>query len=78
MASVKKTGCVVSAEEHSVIGGLGGAVAECLAENYLAPLVRVGMQDCFGTSASFEELLVEFHMDAKSIAEAAKKAISRK
>ena len=78
LASVEKTGCIVTAEEHSVIGGLGGAVAECLAAKHPAPLERVGMQDCFGTSASYEELLVEFHMDAASIAEAAKKAISRK
>ena len=78
LASVEKTGCIVTAEEHSVIGGLGGAVAECLAAKHPAPLERVGMQDCFGTSASYEELLVEFHMDAAAIAEAAKKAISRK
>ena len=78
LASVEKTGCIVTAEEHSVIGGLGGAVAECLAAKHPAPLERVGMQDCFGTSASYEELLVEFHMDAAAIAEAAKKVISRK
>ena len=78
LASVEKTGCIVTAEEHSVIGGLGGAVAECLAAKHPAPLERVGTQDCFGTSASFEELLVEFHMDASAIAEASKKAISRK
>ena len=68
----------MTAEEHSVIVGLGGAVAECLAAKHPAPLERVGMQDCFGTSASYEELLVEFHMDAAAIAEAAKKVISRK
>lgn len=78
VASVSKTGCVVTAEEHSVIGGLGGAVAECLAENHPAPLERIGMRDAFGTSGSFEELLVEFSLDGASIAEAAKKAIARK
>ena len=78
LASVAKTGCVVTAEEHSVIGGLGGAVAECLAEHRPAPLERVGMKDVFGTSGEFEELLVEFSLDAASIAAAAKKAISRK
>ena len=78
LASVEKTGCVVTAEEHSVIGGLGGAVAELLAEEHSAPLVRVGMRDVFGTSGEFEELMREFELDAQAIVEAAKKAISRK
>ena len=78
LASVGKTGCVVTAEEHSVIGGLGGAVAELLAEEHPAPLVRVGMRDVFGTSGEFEELMREFELDAQAIVEAAKKAIARK
>lgn len=78
LASVRKTGCVVSAEEHSVIGGLGGAVAELLSEELPAPLVRVGMKDSFGTSGEFEELMREFELDAPAIMEAAKKAIARK
>ena len=78
LASVRKTGCVVTAEEHSVIGGLGGAVAETLAENLPAPLVRVGMRDCFGTSGEMAELMREFELDAQAIVEAAKAAIAKK
>lgn len=78
LASVRKTGCVVSAEEHSVIGGLGGAVAELLSEELPAPLVRVGMKDSFGTSGEFEELMREFELDAAAIVSASRKAISRK
>lgn len=78
LASVRKTGCVVSAEEHSVIGGLGGAVAELLSEEMPVPLVRVGLKDTFGTSGEFDELLREFELDAASIAEASRKAVSRK
>lgn len=72
LASAAKTGAVVTAEEHSVIGGLGSAVCELLGEKLPTPCTRIGMQDVFGTSGSFEELLVHFHMDAASIVEAVK------
>ena len=78
LASVRKTGCVVSAEEHSIIGGLGSAVAELLAGNHPAALERVGMRDVFGTSGEFEELMHVFELDAGAIAEAAKRALGRK
>lgn len=78
LASVRKTGCIVTAEEHSVIGGLGGAVAETLAENLPAPLVRVGMCDCFGTSGEMAELMREFELDAQAIVEAAEAAVAKK
>ena len=78
LASVAKTGCVVTAEEHSIIGGLGGAVAELLAEKAPAPLERIGLRDCFGTSGEFDELVAEFGLDASSIAQAALRAIARK
>lgn len=78
LASVRKTGCIVTAEEHSVIAGLGGAVAELLSENLPTPLVRVGMKDCFGTSGEAGELMREFGLDAESIAAAAQKALSKK
>lgn len=78
LASLAKTGCAVTCEEHSVIGGLGGAVAELLSEKAPAPLERVGMKDTFGTSGEPDELIVKFGLDAASIVEAAKKAISRK
>ncbi|MEG0026594.1 MAG: transketolase C-terminal domain-containing protein [Raoultibacter sp.] len=73
LASAAKTGAVVTAEEHSIIGGLGSAVCELLAEKLPTPCVRVGVRDVFGTSGEFEELLVHFHLDAASIVEAVKK-----
>ena len=74
----KKTGAVVTAEEHSVIGGLGGAVAECLAENCPVPMRRVGVLDTFGRSGPAKELLGLFKLDAKAIAEKAKEAVKLK
>ncbi len=76
--SVAKTGCVVSCEEHSIIGGLGSAVAEVLAKNNPIPLEMVGVDDCFGISGQPDELLHEFGLDAQAICEAAKKVIARK
>lgn len=70
--SVEKTGRAVVAEEHSIIGGLGSAVAEALATNFPAPLAFVGMRDHFGKSGSFEELLVKFELDAHAIDKAVK------
>lgn len=78
LASARKTGCVVTAEEHSVIGGLGGAVAELLSEKLPLPLVRVGMRDCFGMSGEMVELMREFELDAPAIASAVDEALSRK
>ncbi len=67
LASVKKTGAAVSAEEGQIIGGLGGAIAELLSENLPTPLVRIGMRDHFGESGSPDELLAHFGLDAKHI-----------
>ena len=74
----KKTGAVVTAEEHSVIGGLGGAVAEYLSENVPVPVVRVGVEDQYGHSGSVPALLEMYGLTAKNIAEKAKKAVSLK
>lgn len=78
LKSVKKTGCVVTAEEAQINGGLGGAVAELLAENYPAPLKRIGMQDHFGESGQPEQLLEHFGLDAKHIRLAAHHVLERK
>jgi transketolase len=78
LSAAKETGAIVTAEEHSVIGGLGSAVAEVLAEHPSAPLVRVGVQDSFGESGKPAELLEKYGLTAKDIATAAKKAIKRK
>ena len=68
LKSVKKTGCVVTVENHSVIGGLGSAVAEILSENYPTKLLRIGVNDEFGQSGKPSELLEYYGLDAKSIA----------
>ncbi|MBR0302304.1 MAG: transketolase family protein [Clostridia bacterium] len=73
-----QTGAVVTAEEHSIIGGLGGAVAECLAEGCPVPMRRVGVRDTFGRSGPAKELLGLFGLDAKAIAEAVREVIKLK
>ncbi len=74
----KQTGAVVTAEDHQVAGGLGGAIAETLAENSPTPMEFVGMKDVFGESGKPEELLTKFQMDSSAIYNSVKKAISRK
>jgi len=76
--SARKTGAVVTAEEHSIIGGLGSAVAEVLSENVPVPLERIGVRDTFGESGSPEELLQKYGITPQSIARAVEKAVSRK
>ncbi|MBQ9043902.1 MAG: transketolase family protein [Eggerthellaceae bacterium] len=78
VASVAKTGCAVTAEEHSVYGGLGSAVAELLAAEHPAPVEFIGMQDKFGKSGGYAELSAHFKMDAAAIADAVKRVIARK
>lgn len=78
LKSVKKTGAVVSAEEHSIIGGLGSAVAECLAETYPVPQERIGTKDTFGESGEAEELLAKYGLTAEDIASKAKETIKKK
>ncbi len=78
LKAAKETGAIVTAEEHSVIGGLGGAVAECLAEEYPVPVVKLGVNDTFGHSGPAVKLLDEFGLRAVNIVEKAKLAISLK
>ena len=78
VTSVSKTGCCVTAEEHSIIGGLGSAVAECLSSTICAPLERVGTKDTFGESGKPADLMVKYGLTADDIAAAARKSISRK
>ena len=77
LASLKKTGCAVVAEEHSVNGGLGSAVCELTAESCPVPVERVGVRDRFGKSGEFEELLAYFSLDAAAIVEAVKTVRAR-
>lgn len=72
------TGCMVTAEDHSIIGGLGGAVAEHLISARPVPLERVGVQDRFGESAQAEEMLEMMGLTAPDVAAAAHRAIGRK
>ena len=73
-----KTGAIVTAEEHSIIGGLGGAVAEVLCEVAPVPMERVGVKDIFGQSGKVGALMEKYELTPKDIVIAAKKAIERK
>ncbi len=68
IAAAKKTGKIFTVEEHSIIGGLGSAVAECLAENHPTKVTRIGVNDVFGESGPALELIAKYGLDAKSIA----------
>ena len=74
----KETGCIVTCEEHSIIGGLGSAVAEVLVENAPCPMLRVGVKDQFGRSGTPAELMAYYHLTGADIADNAKKAIALK
>ena len=76
--AAKNSGAIVTAEEHNIIGGLGAAVCEALAQSCPVPVVRVGVEDKFGRSGKVPELLEIYGLTAKNIAEKAKKAISLK
>jgi len=76
--SAQKTGAVVTAEEHSIIGGLGSAVAECLGESCPTPVMRVGVQDTYGRSGKVPPLLEMYGLTPAAIAEKAKAAIALK
>ncbi len=76
--AAKLTGAVVTAEEHSIIGGLGSAVAEVLSENIPVPLRRVGVKDTFGESGNPEELLKKYGLTAQEIVIAVREVIKQK
>ena len=78
LKSVRKTGCVVTAEEAQAVGGLGGAIAELLADHYPVPMHRIGMQDRFGESGEPNKLIHHFGLDAKHIRLAAHHILERK
>lgn len=78
IASITKTGCAVTAEEHNIIGGMGDSVAQVAARNLPVPMEYVGTNDTFGESGKPQELLVKYGLDAANIVAAAEKAISRK
>ena len=78
LKSVTKTGCVVSAEEHLMNGGLGDSIAQLLARKLPRPLEMVAVNDSFGESGKPEELLKKYGLEASNIVDAVKKVIARK
>ena len=76
--AAKKTGAIVTAEEHSVIGGLGGAVSEVVSETVPVPVLKVGVEDVFGRSGPALELLELYGLNAQNIIAKAKAAIELK
>lgn len=79
LKSVQKTHCLVTVEEHQLMGGMGSAVVEALAVTYAAPVTEmIGIKDSFGESGNSAELLKKYSLDAPSIVKAVKKVLSRK
>ena len=78
LESVAKTGCVVSAEEHNRIGGLGDSIAQVLARNNPMPQEYIAVDDSFGESGTPDQLMQKYGLEAEDIVRAAQKAISRK
>lgn len=78
LASVRKTGCVVTAEEHQRLGGLGSTVAELLAAQQPTPMEFVAVNDSFGESGTPDQLLTKYGLDANNVVDAALRAIARK
>lgn len=76
--AAKETGCIVTAEEHNVLGGLGGAVCEVTSDKCPVPVVRVGVKDCFGRSGNALDLLKLYHLQADDVVAAARDAVTRK
>ena len=78
VSAAEKTGAIVTAEEHSVIGGLGAAVAETLSERKPVPVLRVGVKDTYGRSGTVPALLEAYGLTASAIADSARKAVKMK
>ncbi len=78
LKAARETGAIVTAEEHSVIGGLGGAVCEVLAEGHPVPVERVGLRDVFGQSGTAGDLLAHYGLTPAGLVDAAEKVLNRK
>ncbi len=78
LKAARETGAIVTAEEHTVIGGLGSAVAEAVSEGYPVPILRVGVEDKFGRSGKVPSLLEEYGLTAENIAKKVRKAVKMK
>ena len=78
LQAAKETGAIVTTEEHTVLGGLGGVVAEFIASEYPVPVIRHGVEDVFGRSGKAEEVLKAYNLTPEAIAEKARLAFSKK
>ena len=78
LKAAKKTGAVLTIEDHNIINGLGGAVSETLGENYPVPIRRMGLPDVFAESGSYEELLEKYGLGINSIVDESLKLLKRK
>ena len=76
--SIAKTGCVVTAEEHMINGGLGDSVAQVITRNNPTPQEYVGVDDSFGESGTPDELMTKYHIDTQDVVDAALRVIQRK
>jgi transketolase len=76
--AAKDAGCIVTVEEHQVMGGMGSAVAEVLARRYPVPMEFVGVQNCFGESGPPQDLIERFGMGVEHIKEAVAEVLARK
>ena len=77
LCAAKASGLIVTAEEHSIIGGLGGAVCEFLSENYPVPVRRIGIKDTFGCSGPSDELMKLYGLTADNIVKTIKEALKK-
>lgn len=78
VASLQKTGCAVTVEEHNIIGGMGDSVAQTAAKNHPVPIEFIGTNDTFGESGKPADLLVKYGLDTPNIVAAAEKVMARK
>ncbi|NBT09065.1 MAG: transketolase family protein, partial [Chitinophagia bacterium] len=78
VASISKTGCAVTCEEHNIIGGMGDCIAQVAATHCPIPIEYVGTKDTFGESGTPNQLLAKYGLDTPNIVEAAKKVLARK
>ncbi|HQU56448.1 MAG TPA: transketolase C-terminal domain-containing protein [Chitinophagaceae bacterium] len=78
LASLRKTNCAVTAEEHNIFGGMGDAIAQCAAKNHPVPIEYIGTKDTFGESGTPMELLKKYGLDISDIEAAAEKVMKRK
>jgi transketolase len=78
LSSASETGCIVTAENHNVLGGLGSAVAEVVTGRLPVPVLRVGIRDVFGEVGTSDWLAEKFHIGSRHIAQAAREALACK